>query len=66
MLAVTLMGCATQKESYWFKANSSQADFNQDAGACRAQAFGSSGNTVRIAIVYNGCMQGKGWELRDQ
>lgn len=61
-----LVGCATQKETYWYKANASESDFNQDAGFCRAQAFGASSNTMRIALVYDGCMQGKGWQTRER
>lgn len=33
-------------------------------GQCRAQAFGTPGamqNLLQVAIVLNGCMQGKGW-----
>lgn len=66
-IAVTVLllsACAAQKQSYWTKPGSSQAEFNQDMGQCRAQAFGvASGNLMQIAIVQSSCMEGKGWQL---
>jgi hypothetical protein len=61
ILALLLAGCAT-KQTYWEKAGASQQDFYQDQGQCQAQAFGVTGmNTLQVAIVYSGCMRGKGW-----
>jgi hypothetical protein len=64
LLALVLSGCAAQKELVWDKPGSSQQQFYQDLGQCRAQAFSvASGNLYQIAIVQNSCMQGKGWQL---
>lgn len=61
VLLVLLSGCQTT-ESVWVKPGASQQDFYMDAGQCRAQAFSvASGNMMQIAIVYNSCMQGRGW-----
>lgn len=66
-LALVLSGCATPRETYWYKATGSQQSFNQDFGYCRAQAFSvASGNLFQIAMVQNSCMEGRGWELRER
>jgi hypothetical protein len=58
--AALLAACATPW--HWEKPNASQYEFNMDAGACRAQAFSVPGApTIQVALVYDGCMQGKGW-----
>ena len=60
-----LLGCATPK--VWQKQGASQQDFYTDSGQCRAQAFGAPGMyTMQVALIYNNCMQGKGWYLVDQ
>ena len=59
-LAFLLAGCATQ--TYWEKPRSSAQEFEMDKGQCQAQAFGVTGmNAMQVALVYNGCMRGKGW-----
>jgi hypothetical protein len=56
-----LYGCATT-ETYWVKPGASSTEFYQDRGQCQAQAFGTPGMyTLQIALIFNGCMQGKGW-----
>lgn len=60
--ALALIGCSTQPKWNWAKDGSTQQDFNMDNGQCRAQAFSvASGNMMQIALVHDGCMQGKGW-----
>lgn len=61
-LFVLLSGCATQPEWRWEKPGASGQQYSMDNGQCRAQAFSvASGNMMQIALVYDGCMQGKGW-----
>lgn len=56
-------GCAPQKQ--WYKDGTTPQDFSMDQGQCKAQAFSiSGGNMMQIAIVFNSCMQGKGWNLQ--
>lgn len=58
---VMLSSCASPSRG-WTKPGSTQADFNMDAGQCRAQAYSVPGAPVmQIAIVYASCLQGKGW-----
>lgn len=64
-LAVLLLlcGCATQPE-VWVKAGAGSPEFNMDAGQCKAQAFSvPNAPLMQVAIIYNSCMQGKGWHL---
>lgn len=64
LVALLLTGCAAKKTTYWEKPGTSAADFNQDMGQCRAQAFsvpGAMNNLLQAAMVQNACMQGKGW-----
>jgi hypothetical protein len=61
LLSLLLAACAT-KQTFWEKPGAGQAEFYQDQGQCHAQAFGVTGmNAMQIALVYNGCMRGKGW-----
>lgn len=64
----SVAGCASSQprhETRWYKTGATTADFNMDAGQCRAQAFSVTGGALlQVAIVYNSCMEGKGWELR--
>jgi hypothetical protein len=57
-----LAGCA-QHQGTWTRDNASQQDFRMESGQCKAQAFGSGGNLMLVAIVFDSSMQGKGWEL---
>lgn len=67
LLALVTSCAAPQK--LWMKTGAGEQEFNADAGQCKAQGFGVPGamyNTTQVAIVYNSCMQGKGWQLTDQ
>lgn len=60
-----LAGCATEQRTVWVRDGSTQQEFNMDGGQCRAQAFSVAGvSMVQAAIVYESCMQGKGWQRR--
>jgi hypothetical protein len=62
---VSIGGCATT-EKVWNKPASSQQEFYIDSSQCRAQAASvPMASMLQIAIVYNGCMGGKGWYLED-
>ena len=63
LLAGSLIaGCAAPPQ-VWDKAGASQNDFAMDQGQCQAQAFGVPGGTaLQVALVYNSCMRGKGWQ----
>lgn len=62
VFALSLTACANQK--VWQKDGATQQDFYMDQGQCKAQGFSvASGNLVQAAIVFNSCMQGKGWYL---
>ena len=64
VLPLLATGCMTPPT--WHKDGSSQEDFYTDQGQCRAQAF-SAANQNALGVIYNSCMQGKGWRLyRDQ
>lgn len=59
-------GCATT-EQVWNKPGSGNQEFAMDQGQCQAQAFGTPFATnMQVALVYNSCMRGKGWQLIDQ
>ena len=59
-ISALVTGCATN--SVWVRQGASNEDFQMDAGQCKAQAFSIPGAPpMQIAIVYNSCMQGKGW-----
>ena len=61
LLALLLAGCAT-KQTFWEKQGAGQNEFYEAQGQCQAQAFGVTGmNAMQVALVYNGCMRGKGW-----
>lgn len=63
-VALVLAGCASSK--VWVKEGSSTRDFNVDAGQCKAQAFAVPGAPlIQVSIVYNACMEGKGWQLQN-
>jgi len=61
-VAASLTGCASMQrtEQVW----EGSGNFNMDQGQCQAQAFGTPGaGSLQIALVYNSCMRGKGWQL---
>jgi len=61
-----LAACATRQQ-VWVRNGSTQDDFYRDQGQCKAQGFGvANANLLQAAIVFNSCMQGKGWYLQDQ
>jgi hypothetical protein len=63
---LALAGCATT-ESVWMKSGATQQDFYMDRGQCQAQAFGvSNAPLMQVAIVFNACMQGKGWYTQER
>lgn len=65
-LALALAACAT-KPPVWVREGATQDDFYRDQGQCKAQAFGVGGGTLlQAAIVFNSCMQGKGWYQQQQ
>lgn len=60
-IACVLAGCATT-ETVWRKAGITNEDWYIDSGQCKAQAFSVPGAPMmQIALVYNSCLQGKGW-----
>lgn len=67
LLLVALAGCATT-EDVWVKRGASDHDFHQDSGQCRAQAFSIPGGGMQMnaVVVYQSCLQGKGWYLERQ
>ena len=65
MLLLGCSGCATQQ--VWMREGSTQDDFYRDQGQCKAQGFGVANvSLLQAAIVFNSCMQGKGWYLQNQ
>lgn len=53
--------CATPKQ--WVKQGASESDFRLESADCKARAFSiPNAPPVQIAIVYNECMQSKGWQ----
>lgn len=60
---LALAGCATT-EQVWDKPGAGNREFSMDQGQCQAQAFGTPFATnMQVALVYNSCMRGKGWDL---
>lgn len=59
---LVLTGCATT-QTVWTKNGASQQEFYEARGQCQAQAFGLNpgASMMQVAIVFSGCMQGKGW-----
>jgi hypothetical protein len=61
-----LAGCATT-ETVWVKHGASENEFYVDRGQCQAQAFGAPGMyTMQVALIFNSCMQGKGWYTEER
>lgn len=65
LFVLLLAGCATEK--VWYQPGASNRDFEMDKGQCQAQAFGAPGMyTMQVAMIFNSCMRGKGWQLQDR
>lgn len=63
MAAIALSACATHPRQ-WVRDGASPDDFYRDSGQCKAESFAVPGAPMlQIAMVYNACMQGKGWRL---
>ncbi len=61
LVLALLAGCATP-DLRWYRDGSTQKEFNVDSGQCRAQAFSVPlGSALQQIIVFEGCMEGKGW-----
>lgn len=60
VVLLLLSGCA---QTYWARdTDNTEQAFNMDKGMCQAQAFGVPGMyPMQVTMVYNACMQGKGW-----
>ena len=62
-ILVALAACA--QEVVWQKPGATERDLAQDADGCRARAFAGQGamggNAQQSAIVYETCMESKGW-----
>jgi hypothetical protein len=59
ILPLLLCGCGT-----WNKPGGTAEQFYMDRGQCNAQAFSASGGgDFQQPIIFNSCMQGKGWHL---
>ena len=60
--AILTAGCATQPEYFWVRPDSTPQEFSMDQGQCRAQGFAVPGaSLLQAVLVFDGCMQGKGW-----
>lgn len=63
LLLLLLAGCAAD-DGKWYRSGASDQAFEMDKGQCQAQAFGVPGaNVMQVALVFNSCMRGKGWQL---
>jgi len=62
--AVFLVGCASQQDYKFQKANAPEAEFHKDKTACEDEAF-TAGNvfTLKYIEARNNCMVKKGWTL---
>ena len=64
--AVTLAACA--QDVVWKKPGASDEDFKRDSEGCRSQAYAAQGMTSdpqRALIVYQSCMESKGWRREE-
>lgn len=65
LFVLLLAGCATP-EKVWYRAGGTDQQFEMDKGQCQAQAFGATGMySMQVALIYNSCMRGRGWQLVD-
>ena len=64
MLATTVAVAACAQDVVWKKSGASDQDFARDSDGCRSQAYAAQGMTSdpqRALIVYQSCMESKGW-----
>lgn len=59
--SMLLAGCASAP---WVKSGFNESDFAIDSGQCQSQAFSAGAGSAPRQLIYNACMQGKGWEQR--
>ena len=60
--AVVLAACA--QDVVWKKPGATEDELARDSDGCRSQAYASQGMTndaQRLLVVYQSCMEGKGW-----
>lgn len=60
LVLIAVTGCAT-KQTSWYRSGANQQDWYQESGQCRAQAMGVYAPLLQQAILYQSCLQGKGW-----
>ena len=67
LIVLLLAGCASTTK-VWDKPGASSSEFEMDRGACQAQGFGAPMGpmSMQSAMIFNGCMRGRGWQLVDQ
>lgn len=53
-----LAGCASAP---WQKPGAAEPEFRVDSGQCMAQAYSAPAGQPK-QLIYNACMQGKGWQ----
>jgi hypothetical protein len=60
LFSLLCAACATPHP--WVKDGATQEDLAMESAQCKAQAFAvPNAPMMQIAMVYNACMQGKGW-----
>ena len=60
--ALALAGCA--QDVVWAKPDATEQDLARDSDGCRSQAYASQGMTTdaqRQLVIYQSCMEAKGW-----
>lgn len=57
LLCAGVAGCAATQ---WAHPNGN--DFGVDSGQCQAQAYSAGSGAAPRQLIYNSCMQGKGWQ----
>ena len=60
--AVALAACS--QDVVWTKAGATEQDLASDSEGCRSQAYAAQGMTndaQRMLIMYQSCMEEKGW-----
>lgn len=61
LLVVLLAGCAHRApEKMWYRDATSEQEFTRDQGQCQAQAWAGQ----NVALVFEACMRGKGYQSR--
>lgn len=62
ILLFSLLNAACSTPHPWAKNGATQEDLAVESAQCKAQAFSVPNvSVVQTAMVYNACMQGKGW-----